>query len=474
MRHIVSAGPAIVVLLAAGGMLVAVPKALRTLHDEQTLQRVALARQSIAQDDVLERMNNAIRNVALAVEPSVVHLDVRLRGMVGSTGSGWVYDANGHIVTNSHVVGDADRLGVQFHDGRVVEGRVIGRDIFADVAVVRIEPGPWLVPAQRASGERVFQGDRVFAFGSPFGFKFSMSEGIVSGLGRTARAQAGFAGIGNFIQTDAAVNPGNSGGPLVDVRGRVVGMNVAIATAANTTGGSDEGQNSGISFAIPLATIESRVDQIIAGQPIRTGFMGISFATMAVPYQRDGEFAGRGVRVESVLEGGAAERAGLRVGDIVVKVEGEPIADGDVLRALISSRLPGTTVTLDVWRDGLITSVPIMLGEMPADARAQAFERLLIEQLGMGLTTEDEQVIVAGVLSGGPAARAGFAAEQVIVEIAQQPVRDVNDALFKLNDAGAFIGRSVTVTVRERDENGHVFTKELDLRMGEQPLRRRR
>ncbi len=275
MRRIVSFGPAFVVLLTAGAVLVALPGMMMRVTAVRARERVELARQELDGDDILERFNRATQRVADAVEPSVVHLDIRMWRGAGASGSGWVFDDDGHIVTNAHVVGPASRVDVQFFDGRVETGQVVGVDPLTDIAVLKVPTGDYLVPVRRATGERVHRGDRVFAFGSPFNFKFSMSEGIVSGLGRTARGGIGQAGITNYIQTDAAVNPGNSGGPLVDVNGRVVGMNVAIATAENSEGGT-EGQSAGISFAIPLATIEPRVEQIIEGQTPRSGYLGVS------------------------------------------------------------------------------------------------------------------------------------------------------------------------------------------------------
>src|SRR5205085_7634281 len=143
---------------------------------------------------------------------------------------------------NSHVVRGAKQIEVTFQDGRTSSAELVGQDPSTDIAVIQVKTDEGLFPVQRATALDLHQGERVYAFGSPFGFKFSMSEGIVSGLGRSAHTMLGGGGISNFIQTDAAVNPGNSGGPLVDIRGRVVGMNVAIATAQNTSG-ANEGQS---------------------------------------------------------------------------------------------------------------------------------------------------------------------------------------------------------------------------------------
>ena len=162
------------------------------------------------QEDVLDKLNRATRNIATSVEPSVVHLEVYSHSngsLHGSSGSGWIFDHAGHIVTNAHVVSESGKVLVQFFDGHVANGEVIGADAMSDIAVLKVDNGANLEPARRATGGAIERGDRVYAFGSPFGFMFSMSEGIVSGLGRSARTMMNYNGISNFIQTDAAVQP---------------------------------------------------------------------------------------------------------------------------------------------------------------------------------------------------------------------------------------------------------------------------
>ena len=226
------------------------------------------------EDNVLELINQASRNIALKVEPSVVHVSTsgNLAGTSGrsgfftSSGSGWVYDGLGHVITNAHVVASADVIELQFQNGERRSARFIGSDVRSDIAVLRVDPVR-MHPAERST-RLPEQGELVYAFGSPFDFRFSMSSGIVSGLGRSA----GLAALDteNFIQVDAAVNPGNSGGPLCDVQGRVIGMNTAIATGRGNQIG-DEGQFAGIALAIPTRMIELIVDQIIAGEEVDQG-----------------------------------------------------------------------------------------------------------------------------------------------------------------------------------------------------------
>ncbi len=465
MRRFVAFGPAFVVLVTAVAVLLAAPEAIRRLSAEQTRLVVSVARQSLESDDILERINNATRSLAEAVEPSVVHIDVAGSGsgrrlMRGSSGAGWVYDESGHIITNAHVVTGARFIRVQFFDGRVEEAALIGSDLFADIAVLKVEAGSHLIPAVRATGERIRRGDRVYAFGSPFGFKFSMSEGIVSGLGRSAQAATGNAGITNFIQTDAAVNPGNSGGPLVDIRGRVVGMNVAIATAEKSQG-TTEGQSAGISFAIPLTTIENRVARMIAGQPLESGWLGVSFQDEA-EYGVNG-FEGRALYISDVQRDSAAAKAGVRPGDYITHINGEAAGDGEVLRAIVGSSSAGDVVTLRVWRKGEVLEIRVVLGAMPKEIEVARYRRLLYEQFGLALRDGSDGPAVAMTDEEGAAVRAGLRAGDVLAAVGGAPVSDADGVVGALMKEGLFMGRGVGLTVR-RDEGAASEQRELTLR----------
>lgn len=379
MRKIVSIAPALVVLVVAIVTLAAAPTAIRSMQTAQTQARIALAQQRLSENDVLERLSNAVADLAEVVEPSVVHIDAfsrgRRNGGAMSSGSGWVYDASGHIITNAHVIRGADFYTVQFSDGYTVRAEFVGLDTPTDVGVLKVDEDASAIPLVRATGDRLRQGQRVFAFGSPFGFRFSMSEGIVSALGRNAQGVTGTNGYTNFIQTDAAVNPGNSGGPLVDVRGRVVGMNTAIVTAENPTADvTRQGQSAGIGFAIPLDTIESVAGQIIESGIVVKGWLGIRLFEASAIRSDDlpGGFRGSGVYVLRV-EGEPARRAGLQPGDVIISVNGERTPDSNVLRAKVGSTRPGTTVTMRVVRavdDGYQElDLQVEIGAAVVDAR---------------------------------------------------------------------------------------------------------
>ena len=260
MRKLIAYGPSLVVLITALVVLLAGPAAVRRLTYAQTEARIVHASDRLAQSDVLEQLNQAYSDIAALVEPSVVHISSTAvvknrfgqRRLSLSSGSGWIYDEQGHIVTNEHVVKDAQSIEVQLHTGERRSAHLVGRDLRTDIAVIKVAPG-LLHPARPGTKAPVRQGDLVFAFGSPFDFRFSMSSGIVSGLGR----YAGLMDIDyqNFIQVAAAINPGNSGGPLTDIHGRVIGMNTAIATGRGRSVG--EGQFGGIGLAIPMSMIAS-------------------------------------------------------------------------------------------------------------------------------------------------------------------------------------------------------------------------
>ncbi|MFO0895540.1 MAG: trypsin-like peptidase domain-containing protein [Phycisphaerales bacterium] len=361
MQRPTTYGPAIVVLLAACAALVLAPMAWRNANSARTDAEIREASARLRAGSILDDMNQATRDLAKVVEPSVVHVSTAgvLRGRGGSrgfssSGSGWIYDDRGHVVTNGHVVDGAQRIEVQLHDGARIPARLVGVDLRTDIAVLEVSGGD-LRPAQRSS-EIPEQGDLVFAFGSPFDFRFSMSSGIVSGVGRTA----GLADIEyeNFIQVDAAINPGNSGGPLTDIQGRVIGMNTAIATGRGNSLG--QGQSAGIGLAIPMQMIENVVSQIISTGTVEKGYLGVSVAEVEELAQfrlRDPlmdfvvrNWQGDGAVVTVVGAGSPAETAGVRVGDVLMTLDGVRITTREQIPAIVSSHRPGEKLRLELWR----------------------------------------------------------------------------------------------------------------------------
>jgi serine protease Do len=365
MRRFLTYGPALVVLAAVAVVLAAAPSAIRQAQVAQLSGRIDVARATLEQGSMLEQLNAEVNAIADAVFPGIVHIVVRGRGGPFSfaTGSGWFFDDEGHIVTNAHVVGGMERVRVELYDGRVRTARVVAVDEQTDIALLKVDPGAGVMPLVRGSGRELRTGEAVFAFGSPFGIKFSMSQGIVSGLGRSEAAPmlGMIGGYTNFIQTDAAVNPGNSGGPLVDVNGEVIGMNAAIANnIPDRTWDDDEeeddrirrarpqGQSAGIGFAIPLDTIEAVVAQLIKDNGVvLRGYLGVELSGNA-PSNRG--YDGPGVVIRFVVDDHPAGDAGLRAGDVVLSIDGRETPNVDVLRSLVSVRSPGSGINVRFWR----------------------------------------------------------------------------------------------------------------------------
>lgn len=465
MRRFITLGPAAVVLLTALAALLAAPEIVRRTEAEQAIAQVQLARQELVQDDILLRINRANRAIARSVEPGVVHLMAASRYRAGAAGSGWVYDDDGHILTNAHVVGGADRVSVQLYTGRVMTADVVGVDVFTDIAVLKAEDATGMIALPRATDEMPQQGDRVFAFGSPFNFKFSMSEGIVSGLGRDPNTGAAGSAFTNFIQTDAAVNPGNSGGPLIDVRGRVIGMNVAIATgrSGDSLANPSEGQSAGISFAIPLPTIESVADQLIETGHVARGRLGIAFGgfgrSRAIV---DGDdFVGMGVLVGQVTDGGPAERAGILANDIIESIGGQAVPNSQILRAVVNTMRPGKALDVRVWRRGEPIETTVVLDELDAlNAIGGPTEQILDDYLGLDIMVDNGgRVYVQRTKDDSLAKRAGLQPGQQIMAVGGLTVDSYEDFLNAIGRSRVSLGRTTTFLVQPRgDEDTHEIT----------------
>jgi putative serine protease PepD len=279
-----------------------------------------------------------------AAAPGVVSVQAGL-----ASGTGFVVNRDGTLVTNAHVVADNDTAQVSFGDsGRMIDAEVLGTDVSSDLAVLRVDPGSVdrLRPLPLADSDRVRVGDGVVAVGNPFGLDRTATAGIVSAVGREIRAPDGFQ-IDHVIQTDAPINPGNSGGPLLDARGRVIGVNTQIAT-----GGS--GGNVGIGFAVPSNTVREVLPELARGGRIERPFMGVTSA----PHPS-------GAEVQGVTPGGPADGAGLRAGDVITGVDGAPVSDPDDLSRLVSGLEPGDEVEVEVTRDGEERTYDIELGTRP-------------------------------------------------------------------------------------------------------------
>jgi putative serine protease PepD len=263
-------------------------------------------------------------------------------------GSGFVIDTDGHIATNQHVVDGATSIQVTFADGKTASAKVVGTDRSTDVAVIQVDaPKSELHPLTFADSNDVQVGDGVVAIGSPFGLKGTVTTGIISALDRTIEAPNNFT-ISGAIQTDAAINHGNSGGPLLDSGGHVIGINSQIE--------SDSGGNDGIGFAVPSSMVQRVAQQLISGGKVAHAYLGVQLGDAT---------SGAGAQVGQVASGGPAADAGLRSGDVVTAIDGKAIAGSEALVNAVDSHKPGDQVTLTVRRGGDTSSIKVKLGTRP-------------------------------------------------------------------------------------------------------------
>ncbi|HKW39271.1 MAG TPA: trypsin-like peptidase domain-containing protein [Burkholderiales bacterium] len=310
---------------------------------------------------LLDAYSSAVVSASERVGPAVVHIEVEVLQSKGAearrgTGSGFVFTPDGFILTNSHVVHGARRIRVSFADGASRDADLVGDDPDTDVAVIRVA-GHHLPTAELGSSRSLQVGQLAIAIGNPYGFQHTVTAGVVSALGRSLRSMTGRL-IDDVIQTDAALNPGNSGGPLVNSRGDVIGVNTAIIPFAQ-----------GICFATAIDTATWVVEQLLRFGRVRRGYIGVAGATIALSRRAQrfhGLGAGAGVRVESLEPGGAAERAGVEQGDVIIGYDGEEIAGVDALHRLLSEERIGKATRVTLLRRAQKLDLPIQAAEMPA------------------------------------------------------------------------------------------------------------
>jgi putative serine protease PepD len=300
--------------------------------------------------DIYARVSNSVVFVSARGGDGQLSFEGQGGGRAAS-GSGFVIDRSGHIVTNDHVVEDADRYTVRFgENGDPIPAKLIGKDPSSDLAVLKIDPsdvkeGP--KPLALASSGSLRPGDAAIAIGSPFGLSGTVTTGIVSALGREIKAPNGFS-IPGAVQTDAAINPGNSGGPLLDSAGRVIGVNSQIA--------SESGANSGVGFAVPSDTVKNVVPKLIKDGKIERAYLGVSSAE---------DPDNPGAVVGQVNPGAPASDAGIRSNDVITKFDGKAIRNPSELSLAVLTKAPGDKVELTVKRGGDTKTVTVTLGNRP-------------------------------------------------------------------------------------------------------------
>ena len=339
-----------------------------------------------------------------------------------SLGSGVIVDAGkGLVVTNNHVIAHADQITVTLRDGRHFEAKLVGADPDVDIALVRIKADN-LAAVSWGDSDSLRVGDFVVAIGSPFGLSQTVTSGIVSALGRSG---LGIEGYEDFIQTDASINPGNSGGALVDLDGKLVGINTAIV---GPTGG-----NIGIGFAIPSALARPVVEQLLKYGEVQRGQLGVTVQDLtpdlakAMHLDRSG-----GALVSQVLTGSAAAKAGLRAGDVIVALDGKPVAGASTLRNAVGLLRIGTEIKLDVIRNGKPATVTAEIAKAHREKvpAAQVTQRLKGAQIGSiepghPLHGEVRGVEVLSVEQGSPAWMAGLRSGDIITSVDRRPVESV-------------------------------------------------
>jgi len=347
-------------------------------------------------------------------------------------GSGVIVSTEGYVLTNNHVVEDAKEVTVTLHDKREMKARVVGTDPRTDIAVLKLEGSnfPALTLADSSKAEI---GDIVLAIGDPFGVGQTVTAGIISATGRGG---LGIEQLEDFIQTDAPINPGNSGGALVDDEGHLIGINTAILSG-------NSGGNQGIGFAVPINMARHDMDEILAKGKVDHGYLGIlpQDVTPALSKAFNSNDT-NGALVGQITPDSPASHSSLKQGDIIVSVNGQPVADASQLRTRIGMMDSNTTATLKVMRDGKLQEVAVTLGEFPSNHERASVEKGNPDNSLQGVTVENltpetaqelklpattKGVVVEQVNPGSRAAEAGLQSGDVIQQVNHQPVTDIKE-----------------------------------------------
>ena len=346
-----------------------------------------------------------------------------------SLGSGFIIDKEGYIVTNNHVIEDADKIKVKLKNGKEYDAKIVGRDAKTDIALIKVKSWQDFHVVKWGDSDALKVGEWVVAIGSPFGLEHTVTAGIVSAKGRVI----GSGPYDDFIQTDASINPGNSGGPLINMRGEVIGINTAIV--------SRSGGNVGIGFAIPINSARGIIKQLKASGSVTRGWLGVSIQDLT-PDLADyyGVKEGKGALVGEVFEGDPADKAGIKPKDVIIEVDGDKIEDSRDLSQKIAEIPVGGEATIKVVRGGKGHAFRVNIVK-----RTEAKERLVLQQpveesdLGMTVSTltrelakrfnisEAKGVVVVSVEQGGPADNADVQEGDLVLEIDHKPITTIGD-----------------------------------------------
>jgi serine protease Do len=384
----------------------------------------------------------------------------RRQTQVGA-GSGFIIDKDGYVLTNRHVVDGAERVTVTLSDGHRYKAKVVGQDARADVALLKIEPHETLTTLKLGDSEKAQVGEWVMAVGNPFGLGGnSVTVGVVSYIGRPLDLSGRRTPI-DMIQTDAAINPGNSGGPLLNTAGEVIGINSLIITRGAP-------QNSGVGFALPIDEVKQILPQLREKGHVVRGWLGVQVQPMDEDLARSFNLKDEhGALVADVVSGSPAAKAGLKAGDVIVSVDGKPMADGDALTHAVSSKAPGTAMEIGVIRDGSQKTMSVRLetfpeqgqkdenAEAPKSAKLGVQVQPLTPDLAqqIGLPSGSHGLAVTGVEPGSAAERAGVREGDLIVSVNGQQVNDVSE----LRSALGKSKKDETTRLRIRRGDGYLF-----------------
>jgi serine protease Do len=432
-------------------------------RDTQLLERESKARAEIAKEASPSVVNITVEQKATPEQTSAQDMpspfnDEFMRrffqgqmpvpqenGVTHGLGSGIIVDAKGYVLTNNHVVENADKITVKLSDGRVFPAKRVGTDPATDVAVLKIE-GTRLPVAKLGNSDDIDVGESVLAIGNPFGLDRTITSGIISAKGRS---QVGIADYENFIQTDASINPGNSGGPLLNLKGEVIGVNTAIIGKA--------GGNVGIGFAIPINQARTVMNSLVANGKVVRGFLGVEIQELTPELASAMNLTpGQGVLVAKVSGDSPASRADVKQGDVIVSFNNQPMKSVNTLRYAVAGVKPGDSVPTEVLRNGKQVALTVKIQEQPKQMVADNDQGTdngtdskdpANHVLGMTLKTLDSDlaarlgdkdargVLITSVDADGAAARAGLQEGVVVLDVDHHPVHTVQDMKDQVSQA---------------------------------------
>ncbi len=341
---------------------------------------------------------------------------------IRTLGSGVIISEDGYVITNNHVIEGYDKVIITLSDGtkfKEKEVKIVGRDPKTDIALLKIETKKKLPYAPLGNSDEVRVGEWVLAVGNPFGLSGTVTVGVISAKHRTGVALYGGPTYQDFIQTDAAINPGNSGGPLVNLKGEVIGINTAIKT---TSGG-----NIGIGFAIPINLVKKVKEDLLKKGKVVRGYLGIYLQELTDELRESMDLPKdmEGVVIRDIIPDSPASKADLKSGDIILKFQGKKVKSVDELRFMVAETPPKTKVELEIYRDGKIRKVEVILGEMPEEVSQLKKEEVL--EIGLKVKESKEGVVVEEVEPDSPAEEAGIQSGDIILEIQKEKIKNLDD-----------------------------------------------